>query len=87
MKQTHIGNIDQGIDGVDAYYLIEVEPSDDIDHLDPDNLLRAVQDKFLHMHYRTCAGPGQAFCCTVLVSPVQYSEDRFIGIAQTQYDI
>ena len=87
MKTTRIGSIDLGIDGTDAYYLIEVEESDDIDHLDPDTLLRCVKDKFLRLHFEACRHPGGRFCTSVLVTPQQYSDGTFIGTAHVRYDV
>ena len=83
MNMQFIGTIDHGINGYDAYYLLTL---DEIEQQtsDPQDLAR---EKFYELVYRSVRGPGTRFCHTVLVSPKQYSETEFIGIAQVRYDV
>ncbi len=85
MRATYIGRIGKGIDGSDAYYLINA--ADYGANLPAAERLQAVKSWFLQQVYQECRGPGQRFCTSVLVTPQQHSEDEFIGTAHIRYDI
>lgn len=86
MKHELIGRINHGIDGSDFYYLLTLDEEDD-PNTTPDQALSYVESVFYLRSHETCKRPGGRFCRSVLVSPKQWSDTEFIGIAQVRFDV
>lgn len=86
MKWHHIGSLPCEDFGHDAYYLLTLQ-DEDVPELATCETQDFVHSKFLERVYHNTHTPGRMFCTSVLVSPKQYSDTEFIGIAQVRYDV
>lgn len=75
---TPIGQVDNGVDGSDAFWLVR----DAVDQIDAD----AVEAEFLRHFYRDTDTPGGYFCHRVSVSGLPYG-NQCIAVVHHQYDV
>ncbi len=75
---THIGYIDNGIDGKDQYLLVV----DNEDDLTPEQAYDHVMPKY----YVESTYPGSYFCTSLRVQQVQYRTNEVIVIVEHRYD-
>jgi hypothetical protein len=79
IRVRRIGEIDNGCDGKDAYYLLT--------RLDDDITPEQAHDWIFLRVYQRCMGPGCPYVATVSVVQAQYSTNQVICTVQHRYDV
>ena len=79
IKLELIGRIDLGVDGVDAYYLLN--------RTDGDLTKQQAIDWLLPSMYHEGGGPGGYYCHTVRAAKEQHATNSVICIVQHRYNV
>lgn len=78
LTEQHIGNIDNGIDGMDIYIQVKSDQPQEY---------WQVHDWVMQRYYRESTGPGSRFCTSCLVMAQPDVKDRFIAVVHVRYDV
>jgi len=89
VKHEHIGKLDLGIEGWDAYYLVSLTEREMPEGASPRKLQEIAHSLFDLDNRYECRGPGTLFCTrtSLFVHPQRDPRDGvFLGIAHIRRD-